>query len=69
MPARNNYAISNGHHRTRMNSFMDGGEIVQEIDDVMIPEVGMVHVPIVKGDFSSIPAKVQEFIAKYVCHN
>lgn len=49
-----------------MNSFMDGGEIVQEIDDVMIPEVGMVHVPIVKGDFSSIPVKVQEFIAKYV---
>lgn len=45
---------------------MDGGELVQEVDDIMLPEVGLVHVPIVKGDFSSIPQKVQHFIAKYV---
>lgn len=64
--SRNNIRMANGHHRTRTNSCLDGGELVQEVDDIMLPEVGLVHVPIVKGDFSSIPPKVQEFIAKYV---
>lgn len=63
----NNSVMANGHnHRMRLDSFMDGGEIVQEVDDIMIPEVGMVQVPVVKGDFASIPANVQQFIAKYV---
>lgn len=53
-------------HRMRMNSFRDVGDIVQEVDDIMLPEVGLVHVPVVKGEFSSIPVKVQQFVAKYV---
>lgn len=53
-------------HRTRMTSFMDASEIVSEVDDVSVPKVGLVHVPVVKGDFTHLPVKAQQFIAKYV---
>lgn len=63
---RNNIRMANRKHRTRVDSFMDGGELVREIDDIVLPEVGLVQVPVVKGDFTSLPPKVQQFIAKYV---
>ena len=40
--------------------------LVEEIDDVTLPGLGIVHVPVVKGDFNALPQKVQEFIAQHV---
>jgi len=45
---------------------MATSDIVGEVDDVTVPDVGVVHVPVVKGDFTHLPLKVQEFIATYV---
>lgn len=53
-------------HRVRLTSMMEASEIIRETDDVSVPEVGVVHVPVVKGDFLSLPHNVQEFIAEYV---
>lgn len=53
-------------NRVRTNSFTEVTDIVQEYDDILLPEFGLVQVPVVKGDFSSVPIKVQQFIARYV---
>lgn len=53
-------------HRIRLTSTMEASEIIRETDDVSVPELGVVHVPVVKGDFLSLPHAVQEFIAEYV---
>lgn len=53
-------------HRVRLTSTMEASEIIRETDDVSVPEVGVVHVPVVKGDFLALPHSVQEFIAEYV---
>ena len=53
-------------HMTRVTSFTAAADIVEEVDDVTVPDVGVVHVPVVKGQFKRLPAKVQEFIATYV---
>lgn len=60
------HSPGDGHHRVRLTSFMPVSQIVGEVDDVDVPEIGMVHVPVVKGDFKHLPPKVQEFIALYV---
>jgi phosphoenolpyruvate carboxykinase (GTP) len=60
------YDSAEPHHRLRMTSFMATSDIVGEVDDVTVPNVGVVHVPVVKGEFTKLPAKVQEFIATYV---
>jgi len=53
-------------HRYRMTSFMSPNEIVSEVDDVTVSNVGVVHVPVVKGEFTKLPQGVQQFIAEYV---
>lgn len=45
---------------------MDQKEIVEQVNDVHVPSLGMVKVPVVKGFFLELPIKVQEYIAKYV---
>ncbi|ESN93840.1 hypothetical protein HELRODRAFT_88036 [Helobdella robusta] len=45
---------------------MDSKDIIEEVDDVTLPEGGVVHVPVVKGFFLELPLKVQEFVATYV---
>ena len=51
--------------RRRCDS-MGTESLVEEIDDVTLPGLGIVHVPVVKGDFNALPLKVQEFIAEHV---
>ena len=44
-----------------------------EVHEIVVPHLG--HVPIVKGDFTGLPKKIQQFIAFYVsscgrqCHH
>ena len=38
----------------------------EEFDDVTFPGLGLVHMPVVKGDFTGLPKKVHEFIAELV---
>ena len=35
-----------------------------EVHEIVVPHLG--HVPIVKGDFTGLPKKIQQFIAFYV---
>ena len=35
-----------------------------EVHEIVVPHLG--HVPIVKGDFTAMPKKIQQFIAFYV---
>jgi phosphoenolpyruvate carboxykinase (GTP) len=54
-------------HRVRISSMMEASEIVREVDDVMIHEGEIVvHVPVVKGEFTALPVTVQQFVAEYV---
>lgn len=52
--------------RTRLNSFMENADIIQDLEEIELPEGGHVYLPVVKGEFSAIPDKVQQFIARYV---
>jgi hypothetical protein len=53
--------------RVRLNSTtMNAKEMIQEVDRVVLPDVGAVNVQVVKGDFSTLPIRVQQFIARYV---
>lgn len=52
--------------RARHNSITDVANLIQEVDDVELPDVGLVQVNVVNGDFQALPAKAQQFIARYV---
>lgn len=41
-------------------------QFIEEVDDVRLPGLGLIHVPVVKGDFNGLPEKVQQFIAEHV---
>jgi hypothetical protein len=36
------------------------------MEDVSLPEYGFVTVPVMKGDFTVLPRRVQEYIAEHV---
>lgn len=53
--------------RVRLNSTnVITKDLIQEIDHVELPDLGEVSVKVIKGDFSTLPIKVQQFIATYV---
>ena len=54
--------------RQRYDSMMDvtGSLEREEFDDVTLPGLGLVHIPVIKGDFNGLPKKVQEFVAEHV---
>jgi len=53
--------------RVRLNSTtMITKDMIQEVDRVELPDVGAVNVQVVKGDFCTLPIRVQQFIARYV---
>lgn len=54
--------------RVRLNSLSDlpNDEFIHEVDSVDLPGIGEVQVPVVKGDFTTLPVRVQQFIARYV---
>lgn len=61
--------------RSRVNSLNDNDAIKVEESGVEVPGMGVikvpifkgeVDVPILKGNFSELPLQVQQFIAKYV---
>ena len=57
--------------RVRMNSTNQLADMIQEVDRVELPGIGAVNVKVVKGDFTTLPSRVQQFIARYVrspCH-
>jgi len=59
-------SASTGRRRVRVTSMNDASEVIKEVDDVLLHEGEIVHVPVVKGEFTSLPASVQQFIAEYV---
>ena len=52
--------------RIRVTSMMDQKEIVKQVNDIHVPSLGTVKVPVVKGFFLELPSRVQEYVAKYV---
>jgi len=54
--------------RIRLNSTNQiTKDLIREVGSVELPDVGAVNVQVIKGDFSSLPIRVQQFIARYVC--
>lgn len=53
-------------NRVRCDSFTQSEKLIEDVDDVTLPGLGLIHVPVVKGDFSALPESVQQFIAKHV---
>lgn len=51
--------------RVHLTSLNEASEVVREVDDVLL-QGETVHVPVVKGEFTALPAAVQQFIAEYV---
>ena len=49
-----------------MTSFTEHTDIIQEFEEVDLSEGEHVSFPVIKGDFSALPNKVQQFIARYV---
>jgi hypothetical protein len=52
--------------RVHLTSLNEASEVIREVDDVLLQQGQTVHVPVVKGEFTALPAAVQQFIAEYV---
>jgi len=55
-------------NRARLNSILDltSVDFIKEVNSVDLPDVGEVQVRVVRGDFSAVPLRCQQFIARYV---
>jgi len=60
--------LPTGKRARRLNSISDfaSTDFIQEVNSVKVPDVGEVQVKVVKGDFSAVPVRCQQFIARYV---
>jgi len=60
--------VSSMKSRARLNSILDltSVDFIKEVNSVDLPDVGEVQVKVVKGDFSAVPLRCQQFIARYV---
>ena len=59
------FKMTDAIKRVRIDSTCDNMSNSQ--NPVVIPDIGKVTLPLVKGDLSKLTPQVQQFIAKYVC--
>lgn len=62
--ACDNGAVNKSGGRIRRDSMRDSKE--DKLVEAMLPQVGMVRLPVVKGDFQQLPSGVQRFILENV---